>query len=540
MKPAVQAVLAIDHGTSGLKTALVSISGEVLSFAFEPVPTITTPDGGATQDPNAWWRALLATGARAVAEGGVPPEDIVAVACSSTFSTTVAVDARGLPLMEALTWMDARGAPLVRQRMRGRINVLGYGLSKMLHFIWKAGGGPTLSGKDDVAHALWLKHERPEIYARAAALLPSKDQLNARLTGRIAATTDSMALFWATDNRDPHDIHYDDGLIRVLGLDRDKLPPLIRATDVLAPLLDEVADALGLARGTPVIGGAADLQAACVGSGAVRDFDAHLYLGTSSWILAHVPFKKTDALHAIASLPAALPGRYFAANEQDMAGGCLSFLLENLLFHQNDLQTTPLPDDAYARLDQVVARAPAGSGGLLFTPWLNGEKTPVDSETLRGGFHNLSLHHTSAHLARAVYEGVAYNSRWLLGHLERFLGRRPPSLALIGGGARSEVWAQIMADVLDRPIHRVRDPLQANARGAAFLAGLALGALTVDDIPERVERDATFTPDAAARGLHDERFGAFLALHRRTRTWFDEINRTPPVRRSLGEGRDAE
>jgi xylulokinase len=523
--PTAQAVLAIDHGTSGLKTALVSTHGEVLSFAFEPVPTATTPDGGVMQDPEAWWRALLATGARAVAQAGVPPADIVAVACSSTFSTTVAVDDHGRHLMDALTWMDARGAPHVRARMRGHVNLLGYGLSKAARFIWKTGGGPTLSGKDDAAHALWLKHERPEIYGRAAALLPSKDYLNARLTGRVAATIDSMALFWATDNRDAHDIHYDDGLIRLLGLDREKLPPLIRATDVLAPLHDEVADALGLAHGTPVVGGSADLQAACVGSGAVRDFDAHLYLGTSSWILAHVPFKKTDPLHAIASLPAALPGRYFAANEQDMAGGCLGFLLENLLFHQNALQTTPLPDDAYARLDQVVSQAPPGSGGLLFTPWLNGEKTPVDSETLRGGFHNLSLHHTTEHLARAVYEGVAYNSRWLLGHLERFLGRRPASLALIGGGARSEVWAQIMADVLDRPIHRVRDPLQANARGAAFLAALALDILTVDDIPGLVEHDATFTPDAADRALHAERFDAYLDLHRRTRGWFDRINR---------------
>lgn len=523
-------VLAVDHGTSGCKTALVSVDGRVVGFEFEPVATHYRGGGVAEQDPDDWWRALLASGRRLVDRAAVPRDDIVAVACSSTFSTTVAVDADGHHLGPALTWLDARGAPHVRRAMRGLVNVEGYGLSRLLLWVTRAGGGPTLSGKDDIAHVLYWQHEEPDTYRRAAAFLGSKDYLNLRLTGKVAASYDSMALFWVTDNRDANAIRYDDALIGRLGIDRAKLPPMRPATEVLGPLRDEVADALGLRRGTPVPVGSPDLQSACIGSGAVRDFEPHLYVGTSSWILAHVPFKKTDVLHTIASLPSAIPGRWFCANEQDMAGGCLEFLARNVFFHRNRLRDEPVPADVYARLDEIVAEVPPGSRGVLFTPWLNGEKTPVDDERLRGGFHNLSVSTTADDLCRAVYEGVAMNSRWLFGHVERFLGRRVDSLAIIGGGARADVWCQIFADVLDRPIRRVEDPLAANARGAAWIAAVALGLVSFADVPGLVRYSGTFTPRPADRRLHDERFREFLSLHERNRPIYHRLNALSSVR----------
>ena len=160
-----------------------------------------------------------------------------------------------------------------------------------------------------------------------------------------------------------------------------------------------------------------------------------------------------------------------------------------MFFPDDALRAAPAPDDFYLLLDDVAASAPAGSNGVIFTPWLNGERTPVDDHRLRGGWHDLSLQTTRADLVRSVLEGVAYNSRWLLGYVEKFTGKPFPALNFIGGGAQSRLWCRIMADVLDRPIRQVEHPIRANARGAAALAALALGQTTLDDIaPQRRHR----------------------------------------------------
>jgi xylulokinase len=274
--------------------------------------------------------------------------------------------------------------------------------------------------------------------------------------------------------------------------------------------------------------GAPDHQSALVGSGAVRDFEGHCYMGTSSWLECLVPFKKTDIFHSIASIPSAVPGRYQCINEQDVAGACLSFFLENVLFRPSRLNPGTLPDGAYRLADEIAASVPAGSRGVLFTPWLNGERTPVDSTTLRGGFHNLSLATQMEDMLRAVYEGVAYNTRWSMGYVEKFVGRPFEALTFVGGGAQSDLWCQIMADVLDRPLKQPVDPIMANARGAALLAALGLGYLRVEEIPGLVRIRRVYEPNPAHRALYHELYAAFLELYRRNRGLFARLNRLQP------------
>ena len=520
-------VLAIDHGTSGVRTALITTGGEILGWINRETPTEHTSDGGVEQDPSGWWRAFLDGAAELLGLGLADPAEIVAVAVSSTFSTTVACDAEGEPLGPALTWLDARGAPYVERIMGRRIGFQGYGIDKLARWVPITGGAPTLSGKDDIAHVLFWKHARPEIYRRARWFLGSKDWWNLKLSGRAAASFDSNTLFWLTDNRDAADVRYHRGLARKTGIDLHKLAPLVPAPTLLGPLLPAVAQALGLPASTPVVAGSADLQSACIGSGAVRDYQAHLYLGTSSWLLCHVPFKRTDPRLAIASLPSSIPGRWFAANEQDMAGGCLEWLVRTVLYPPGPLGRGEPPPDLRARLEAAVQSTEPGAGRVIFTPWLNGEKTPVDDHLLRGGFHNLGLTTSLEHMVRAIYEGVALNTRWLLGHLERFVGRRLEPIRAIGGGARSDAWCQIYADVLGRPIHRVQQPRLANARGAALIAGVALGDLRFDDIPPRVPVDAQFEPRAVHRATYERLFESFLGLHKGSRGVYHRLNGQP-------------
>ncbi len=519
-------ILALDHGTSGIKAALVTVRGAVVDFEFRPTPIHHLPGGGAEQDPDDWWAALV--GASQALLSRNDPGDVAAVCVSSTWSTTVAVDAGGRALMNALTWMDSRGAKHIRAIMGGLLTVEGYGVGNLARWIPRTGGGPSRSGKDDAAHAVWIQHERPDVWDATRWLLPSKDYLNLRLCGEAAASIDSIALFWVTDNRDVRDVRYDDGLIRRLGLDRAKLPPLRAPTDVLAPLRPAVADELGLPPGVPVVCGSPDHQSALVGSGAVRDYEAHLYVGTSSWVQCPVPFKRTDVQHSIASLPSAIPGRYQAVNEQDIAGGVLSFLVDNVAYHGGRLLTGERPDNPYAAIDVMAAAAPPGSGKLLLTPWLNGERSPVDEDTLRAGLFNVSHTTTADHIARAALEGVAYNTRWNLQYVERFVKRRLDPIRFVGGGARSSVWCQIMADVLDRSIHRVEAPLEANARGAALIAAVGLGHIDFPQIPDLVAVDGVFTPDSDHRDLYDELFEAYLDLYKATRGLYRKLNRSSP------------
>ena len=518
-------VLAIDHGTSGIKASIVSMDGRILASDFEKTPIFFLDGGGAEQDPQDWWDALVLASKRLVQGSVAPAESIAAICVSSTFSSTVAVDEHGEHLMNSLTWMDSRGAPYVQKIMGGFPNIEGYGLFKLLKWVPKTAGGPALSGKDDIAHVLLWKHEFPDIYEKTHMFLPSKDYLNLKLTGRFAASYDSMHLFWVTNTRDINNIRYDDGLIRALDIDKAKLPPLKASTDVLGPISPEVAAEIGLGKDVKVVMGSPDHQSACIGSGAVRDYEGHIYIGTSSWIECMVPFKKTDLLHSIAALPTAIPGKYQCLNEQDLAGGCLSFLVDNLIFHNNEsLPARETPDNPYELLDEIASRIPPGSHKLIFTPWLNGERTPVDDTSLRGGLHNMSKTTNMDHIVRAVMEGVAYNTRWSLEHVEKFVGRELNPLNIIGGGGKSDVWCQIFADVLDREIKQMADPLQANARGAAFIAAVGLNHITFDDVPNLVATNQTFTPNPANKPIYTELYTQFLQIYKHTKAIYKKLN----------------
>lgn len=514
-------ILSIDLGTSAVKLALITTRGAILGSEVEPLPLSLLPEGGAEQEPEHWWSAVVRGTRRMLERGVAAPADIIGVNVGSQWSGTVAVDEQGQPLRPAILWMDSRGASHVRRVTQGLVSIEGYGLGKLYTWVKLTGGAPSSSGKDPLGHILYLQHEDPELYQRTYKFLEPKDWLNLRLSGRFTASYDSIALHWVTDNRNLSRLTYDDRLLKLTGLHREKLPELVPAASVLGPLSPEAAQALGLSENTQVVSGTPDILAAAVGSGAVRDFEPHLCVGTSSWLSCHVPFKKADLLHQMGTLPSALPGRYLLVNEQESAGICL-VSLKNLLYEEAGAVDS---QEIYAAFERAAERVPAGSDRLLFMPWLNGERSPVEDRLVRGGFFNQTLQTTRGHLVRAVMEGVAYNSRWLLTYVEQFVDRKLDSIRMIGGGARSKLWCQIYADVLGRRIQQVDEPVLANARGAAFQAALALGRLTVDEIPELVPVARTFEPDTKNQGLYDSMFREFLTLYKTNKSLFARLNK---------------
>jgi len=520
-------VLAVDLGTGGPKVAVLASTGRIVAHAFQAVGIDLTDDGGAEQSPQAWWDAIVRSTRQAMTDSGVSPEDIVGVGCTSQWSGTVPIDEGGIAIGPAITWMDSRGASAVRETVRGALNVQGYAASKLARWVRRTGGIPSLSGKDPVGHIHFLRQQRPDVYAAAAVFLEPVDYLGLRLTGLARASHDSITLHWVTDNRDINAVAYDDSLMGLAGLERTKLPELVPTGTVLGGLAPEAAAELGLLPGTPVVAGTGDLHSAAVGSGAVADFDGHLYIGTSSWISCHVPFKKTDALTNIASFPSGIPGRYLVADEHETGGACLTWLRDNVLFPDDPLSSPPAaapPPDFFGTLNDVASSVPVGSHGVMFTPWLNGERSPVDDHTIRGGFHNISLSSTRADMVRAVFEGVALNSAWLLGAVEKYCKRPFPSLAFAGGGANSDLWSQIHADAMGRTIRQIDDPVLANVRGAGLLTLLALGHLSVADIPGTVTVKAVYEPDPAASEVYATLLKEFVNLYEKTKGIHKRLN----------------
>lgn len=519
----VKVILAVDLGTSGPKVGLVTTEGEVLAAEFEPTPLLLFPGGGAEQNPDDWWNAIKTASLRLLARRLVPADAVKAVCLTTQWSGTVAVDRQGMPLMNAIIWMDSRGAPDIKKLARGLFNIQGYSLGKLIRWIRLTGGVPSQVGKDSIAHILYMKNQIPDIYRQVYKFLEPKDYLNFKLTGRFLTTGDSICLHWVTDNRDINHIRYDDSLLKITGIERDKLPDIVQTTEIIGTLLPEVASELGLGGDVQVVAGTPDIPSAAIGSGAVDDFAAHLYLGTSSWLACHVPYKKIDLLHNMASLPSGIPGRYLLINEQECAGACLTYLRDSLLYPQDELGS-PYPQDVLWAFNRLAEQVPPGSDKLIFTPWLYGERTPVDDSLVRGGFFNQTLRTTRSHMVRAVFEGVAFNSRWLLMYVEKFIGRRADPIHIVGGGAVSDLWCQIHADVLDRTVLQVRDPIYVNLRGAAWLASVALGCFSFSDIPQHVQVARTYSPRPENRSIYDELFAEFVHIYKSIRPIYARMN----------------
>lgn len=532
-------VLAIDLGTGGPKVALVTRDGQVLAREFEPTSVQLLAAGGAEQRPGDWWTAITTASRRLLAEREA---DVRAVAITGQWAGTVALDEHGEPLGNAVIWLDTRGAAHARRLAGGRIRVAGYDPRKLALWLRRTGGAPSLAGRDPLGHILWLRAERPNTAAAARCFLEPIDWLGYKLSGRIATTAPTATLHWVTDTRDATNIRYDDELIKLAKLNRDQLPELLQPNALLGPLTETARAELGLptsdvprspppetlspetggrrafpeavprhVRGAkiPVIAGTPDTMSAAIGSGATKDHAAHLYIGTSAWLSCHVPYKRTDPLHSVASLPAALPGRYLVSTEQQTAGVAFERL--------RDLLMPGTGREGFVELERLAAAARPGSGGVVFTPWLNGERTPVDDELVRGGLHNLTLATTRADVARAVLEGVALNARWMHRVVERFCLRKLDPIAFVGGGALSPLWAQIMADTFGRTVHRIEDPVSANVRGAGLLAWLALGELAVEQLHGRAPIAEVHAPDSARRATYDELYKAFRAIYRSSR-----------------------
>jgi xylulokinase len=510
--------LSIDLGTGGPKIGLVSLDGDVLDYELHPVTTTYGAGGAATQDPNEWWALISAATTRLMATPGVTKDRVKAVAVTGQYASTVPVDANGTPTGPCLMWLDTRGRPYSRQAVGGPVQ--GYSPRKILPFVRKSGGGPATSGADPIGQILYLMNAEPDVVAATKWFMEPVDFLTMRFTGVASATHASRLAMWLTDNRHLRRYEYDQQLLAIVGIDRAYLPPLQPFGSAVATVATEVAARLGLSSDTVVIAGMPDLHAATIGSGGTSLFDTHVALSTTSWISCPVPKKKTDIAHSIAAIPGLTNDSYLIIDNQETGAKALEWLRGVLAGTGQVL--------SYPEMTALGATSPPGAHGVLFTPWLAGERSPIGNTHIRAGFTNLSLHTTSADLVRAVLEGVASNSAWLLRYVERFAGRRLSPLRLLGGGAQSSEWCQVFADTLGREVEQVHDPMVAQLRGAALMAAVTLGRHALGDLATIGPRGRTFAPNVEFAELYEARRTQFPTMYERDKRWLQRTAKSTP------------
>lgn len=515
-------VLAIDLGTSGPKAAVVSLDGRILATGRAPVTTMHLPDGGAEQNPEAVWSAVKSACIAALRGSGIDAARVLAVACSSQYSSVVPVDAQGRPTMNMLTWLDRRGAT------KRLCNLPGFPRSadsplRMLQWL-RRHGLPPVDGGISLTHMRHVKFARPEVYARTATFLEPMDYVLMRFSGRATANQCTAFMFLVTDNRRLGAARYDPTLLRYSLIDADKLPELVPLDAVVGTVRPDVAAELGLSPGTKVITGMNDTQSGGMGTSAFAGTHAALSVGSTSTMITHVPFKRTDVRSFVLSMPSPVPGKYFVMAENGLSGGALEHFLDRLVFADDGFGRLD-GEQRYERLERVIEGIPAGSSGVMFLPWMSGTLAPAPDSQVRGGFLNLGLHVTRGDLARAVLEGVALNFRWLRGPAERFAKRSFSHFLCYGGGAGSDAWCQILADVLGTPVHQLESPQYVTCRGMALLAFQRLGLLDFAGFDERIPRRSVYEPNPALEPLFAERFEQFVEAFRRNRPIFRALNR---------------
>ncbi|MEZ5282654.1 MAG: FGGY-family carbohydrate kinase [Acidimicrobiales bacterium] len=517
-------VVAIDLGTSGPKVAVVTPQGQPVGTARTHVDTIRSGDA-VEQDPQQIWAAVVDATRQAVAASGVNPEQIVAVICTSQYSSIVPVDANGNALADMILWQDHRGATANLKQLPGTPRIV----DSPIHLAqWlRLHGLPPIAGGISLTHMRYLKYARPDVYDRTAYLLEPMDFLTMRLTGRATANQATAFMSLMVDNRTLDATDYSDDLVEASLIDRAKLPELVAMNDIVGTLTPAAAEQLGLGTDTKVVTGLNDTQAGGIGCGAFTGDHAGVSVGSTCVMITHVDRKHTDVRHAILSMPSTVPGTYFVMAENGMAGAALDRFLDNVVYPDDAFHDaiSDAPDDRFDRLEAAAAAAPAGSNKLLFLPWVGGAIAPSANDHMRGGFLNMSATTTRSDMARAVLEGVALNLRWLRGPVEKFAKRRFDHFAFYGGAAQSALWCQIMADVMGTPVHQLEHGNHTVSIGAALLAFERLGVIDFDDIAAAVHTSRVFEPDPTHTQTYDLMADQLVRTFNRTKPVFRALNR---------------
>ncbi len=491
-------VIGCDIGTSGTKAIVVSQSGKILSKVTVEYPLSTPHPGWAEQDPESWYGAALKALAGALRKARVPARDVKALGFSGQMHSSVFLDKAGKVLRPALLWCDTRTREECREITRkvGEAN-LGKWVSN-----------PALEGFT-LPKILWVKKHEPRIYSRIAQVLMPKDYLRYRLTGVLGTEVSDAAgtLYFDVKNR-----RWSKEILSKLGIPLGWFPQAVESQAVCGHLTAAAAKTLGLREGTPVVGGGADNTCGAVGNGIIKTGDVMASLGTSGVFFANTDRVKVDPALRVHSFCHSVPEKWYLMGVMLSAGFSLRWYRDTLGLTEKE-QARKAGKDAYDVLGAEAQKAPVGSEGLLFLPYLMGERTPHKDAQARAAFVGASARHARAHFARAVFEGITFGMR---DSLEIFRELKVPIRRVVatGGGAVNPFWRQLQADIYGEEVVTVNSQ-EGPAYGAAILAMVGAGLYpTVPAACSKLIRVATRTsPRPRQVEAYDGWYGEFRKLY---------------------------
>lgn len=494
-------VVGVDIGTQSTKAVLVDTRGRVVAQASQAYQVDSPQPLWAEQWPAVWLDAVLACVQRVVAQSGIAPSAVEAMCVSSLYGGSgIPVDGEGAPLHPCLIWMDRRARDEVawvraHADLERLYDITGNGVDSYYGY----------------TKMLWLRDKRPEVWGRTQQFLPPNSFVIAALTGEVAVDHSSAGNIGGV-----YDIArraWSDDMLDMLGIPRGMMPRrLVQSSEVVGRLRVEQARATGLRAGLPVVAGGVDAAVATLAAGARRPGNHVAMIGTSMCWGTIRP--RADARHGLIAFPHVVNGAtdLYVFGGAITAGACVAWYRDN--FCQGEIAAArEQGTDAHALLEALASGVSPGAQGLVFLPYLMGERSPIWDAAASGAFVGLGLHHGRAHLYRAVLEGVAYALQHNIEAGTRDGSPLDPALTVVGGASRSALWMQIIADVTRRPVLTIREDVEASL-GAAMLAALGVGLASPDDIAtawvDLVER-ARPRPEASSR--YRDLFAQYVALY---------------------------
>lgn len=501
-------LVGIDVGTSATKTVLFDERGNGIAWASKEYPLYQPRNGWAEQRPEDWRDAVLETLKKVTDESGVPPEDVKSIGLSGQMHGLVMLDGKGAVIRPSIIWCD--------QRTKREAEDM---LSIMPREQWIGiTANPPLTGWT-AAKILWVRNHEPENYERCRHILLPKDYIRYVLTGVFAtevSDASGMQLMDVPGRR------WSGEVLEKLHIPEEWLGKMYESCQVTGYLLPEIARATGLTTNTAVVGGAGDNAAAAVGTGVVKDGRAFTTIGTSGVVFAHSSQVTIDPKGRVHTCCCAVPGAWHVMGVTQAAGLSLKWMKDNFC-QDYVVKAREEGRDVYDLINRDVEKIPAGSGRLIYLPYLMGERTPHLDADCRGVFFGLSAIHTRAHVLRAVMEGVAYSlcdCKDVLGEM----GIGVDEMMACGGGGKSPVWRQMLSDLYKCRVQTVKQS-EGPALGAAILAGVGCGVYeSVDTACEALILPETLCePREREAGVYETYHGLYKRLYGALKDEFKEL-----------------
>ena len=522
-------VITCDVGTTGIKTCLYDIGDTFRLIAAEMAGyhLYIGQNGSAEQDPAELWQAMCITTKKVMEESGVPAGEIRGLSFCSQMQGLILVDRDGVPVRRSMSYMDQRATREIEEGLARGITVAGMNVRKLVRSL-RITGAVAGSVKDPVWKYNWVKHNEPEVFARVHKWLDVKEYLILQCTGEFVMTLDSAFGTMLYDIR-PGRHCFSKQMCAMFGINMDHLPRILRGTDQVGPLTANAAAVLGLAAGTLVFGGGGDASLIGIGAGASAVGSTHVYSGTSGWVSTVVQKRKADLSSMIASIVGANEHTYNYFAELETAGKCLEWVKDHLALDEINIYLKKQPvtesletiyESLYDFMLQETKDIPAGSHGVIFTPWLHGNRCPFEDPNAHGMFFNISLETGKRDLIHAVVEGICYHLRWQLEAQQKKV-RTSRIIRFVGGGALAPVTCQTLANILGREVQTVHNPQNVGALGAAVVVTVGLGLLgSVEEADRLIRPCEIYYPDPTVRPVHDRNFKLFKALYYKNKKAF--------------------